>query len=671
MTAFPSYSTGTVSVNNGDTVIVGDANVIWSETNARAGDDIVIAGHTVIVQDVIDTTHLAIDAWPYANVPAGTAYKILQRSPLRYAGGQTAADVIALVAALKVNGFYVFVPPDAITPDPSLGEDSQYGFQATTGKLWHKLGGLWIFVGVYRGWSQPKPWDAVTTWNPFDVAEDDGSSYFCIAQNTNQRPPNATFWQLVASKGGKGDKGTKGDDGAPGVGYGGTSTTSLTIGAGAQTFATQAGLAYTVGARVRLSSGSNFMEGVLTAYAGTSMTVNVDKVGGTGTFNAWTLNIAGQPGTPQGQQQRFIFTAVAGQTTFSGADDNGATLAYTPGSVEVADNGFWVPYPDYTATDGTSLVLSSPSKAGDKVYLFALSAFNPADTLAKSANGGDIQDKPGFLNTVSALGFGAAQSLTGPQQNQVQKNAGLPAIMRSYLAGLTLSTAGGSGTFGVATGVAADSTNVDMLTLAAAFTKTNGNWVAGIGNGSIDVGTAVPSTWYHVFLIKNLTTQAVDVLTSLSATAPTLPSGYTLFRRIGSLRTNGSNQWTAFTQNGDEFLWTTPVNDVNSFPTSAALSVFTLSVPTGVKVSAKFIGLIAYGSGTNVQTVFSSPDAPYTSSQVPGFYHCFVTAQEPQAAADLTIRTNTSAQVINSSSGAGGSVFVGTSGWIDRRGKDN
>ena len=84
MTAFSNYRLGTVSVGAGDTVIVGGDGAIWSETNARPGDDIVILGHTVIVQDVLDTGHLAIDPWPYDAVPAGTPYKIVQRSPLRY-----------------------------------------------------------------------------------------------------------------------------------------------------------------------------------------------------------------------------------------------------------------------------------------------------------------------------------------------------------------------------------------------------------------------------------------------------------------------------------------------------------------------------------------------------------------------------------------------------------
>src|SRR3569833_3741793 len=176
MSAFPSYATGTVSVAAGGTVIVG-AGTIWSDVNARAGDDIVIAGHTVIVEDVTVPTHLVIDAWPYADAPPGTAYKIVQRSPLRYAGGQAMADVSALVAALNTDGFFVFVGPALSAPDPSLGNDRQFAFQASSGKLWQKVGGSWVFVGVFKGWGTPAPWDHAKAYSAFATVTLNGSSY--------------------------------------------------------------------------------------------------------------------------------------------------------------------------------------------------------------------------------------------------------------------------------------------------------------------------------------------------------------------------------------------------------------------------------------------------------------------------------------------------------------
>lgn len=52
------------------------------------------------------------------------------------------------------------------------------------------------------------PWDSGTTYYPDDVVEFDGSAYRCILQHTNISPPNATYWELFVSKGEPGAPGT-------------------------------------------------------------------------------------------------------------------------------------------------------------------------------------------------------------------------------------------------------------------------------------------------------------------------------------------------------------------------------------------------------------------------------------------------------------------------------
>lgn len=78
----------------------------------------------------------------------------------------------------------------------------------------------------------------------------------------------------------------------------GTSTTSLAIGTGAKVFATQAGKGWTLGTRLRAASddGMKFMEGAVTAYAGTSLTLEVDLVGDSGTHADWNIGVAGERG---------------------------------------------------------------------------------------------------------------------------------------------------------------------------------------------------------------------------------------------------------------------------------------------------------------------------------------------------------------------------------------
>jgi hypothetical protein len=85
-----------------------------------------------------------------------------------------------------------------------------------------------------------------------------------------------------------------------GVGYYGlTSSTSTLIGTGSKTFTTNfdsTATAFTVGTRVRLAysvTPANFMEGVITSFTGTTLVVNVDNTGGSGTYASWTVSVAG------------------------------------------------------------------------------------------------------------------------------------------------------------------------------------------------------------------------------------------------------------------------------------------------------------------------------------------------------------------------------------------
>lgn len=80
-----------------------------------------------------------------------------------------------------------------------------------------------------------------------------------------------------------------------------TSTTSLAIGIGSKAFTTQADKLFPVGSFVMARSAANptlnYMTGQVTAYTGTTLTVDVTVVGGSGTFADWAIAIAGSPGS--------------------------------------------------------------------------------------------------------------------------------------------------------------------------------------------------------------------------------------------------------------------------------------------------------------------------------------------------------------------------------------
>lgn len=81
----------------------------------------------------------------------------------------------------------------------------------------------------------------------------------------------------------------------------------------------------------------------------------------------------------------YEYVATAGQTTFSGNDANGVSLAYTAGSIIVCLNGVKLrPGNDYTASNGTSVVLVSGAAAGDDLTVDAFSTFDVANTYTQA-----------------------------------------------------------------------------------------------------------------------------------------------------------------------------------------------------------------------------------------------------------------------------------------------
>lgn len=248
-------------------------------------------------------------------------------------------------------------------------------------------------------------------------------------------------------------------------------------------------------------------------------------------------------------------------------------------------------------------------------------------------------------------------------------------VVRSYLTGLTLSAAGSTGTFGIAAGLATDSTNVSGMALAGAYTKTTGTWMVGSTSGSLDTGTIANATWYHVFLIQRPDTNVVDVLTSLSASSPTLPANYTLFRRIGAVKTDGSAHFLAFVQLGDLFQWATAVPDITAANPGTAAVTATLSAPTGVNAQAWFRASIRNsGIGGNAFAIFSDL-ATADISPVAGASDLGPANNQAgtsvENAGQFYVRTNTSAQIRYRVGFSDGSVtmFITTLGWIDTRGK--
>jgi hypothetical protein len=121
----------------------------------------------------------------------------------------------------------------------------------------------------------------------------------------------------------------------------------------------------------------------------------------------------------------YEYIATAGQTVFTGADINSATLGYTVGNIIVTYGGADLAYSDYVATDGVSIVLADGALVGKIIRVIAFQAFEIADTYTQAQTdtllGANVQTKA----DIEGLGI-AASSITGA----------LPAIDGSLLTNL-------------------------------------------------------------------------------------------------------------------------------------------------------------------------------------------------------------------------------------------
>jgi hypothetical protein len=124
------------------------------------------------------------------------------------------------------------------------------------------------------------------------TATDTQAAIIAAPAGSTVRIPAGTFaWTSGISNSGKGIK----LEGAGGGSLQGHSTSPVTIGTGAKTFATQSGLGFIAGQTVRAyftaDGRNNYMEGTVTSYAGTSLTIYAATAVGSGTRPVWALGI--------------------------------------------------------------------------------------------------------------------------------------------------------------------------------------------------------------------------------------------------------------------------------------------------------------------------------------------------------------------------------------------
>jgi len=356
--------------------------------------------------------------------------------------------------------------------------------------------------------------------------------------------------------------------------------------------------------------------------------------------------------------------------------NSSSAIMYCNGTNVVDADSSTVSLPVQINQGGTGAVNASGARTnlgatsvGNAVFT-AVNAAAGRAALGAAASGAnsDITSLTGLTTPLAASEGGTGQPYYEPVNN---------GSIYGYICSNNVTTP--NTTLNISIGNCRDSTNTRGINLATPLIKIlTSTWVAGTNQGGKDSATAVAAgqTW-HVHSILNPTTMVVDILFSQSATAPTLPTGYTYFRRVMSIITGASSSAIRpFLQTGSNIQLIT--RGVEWAVTSNGVSTGTLrtvGVPTGFKCMTEFYYQSQGVGGSAPNPAFSGIYDPDVG--VPTFGSATQWAQirsqfdaggnDRYQTRIISQYTNSSAQVYTASNDTGDTIAGGVLGWFDPR----
>jgi hypothetical protein len=382
-------------------------------------------------------------------------------------------------------------------------------------------------------------------------------------------------------------------------------------------------------------------------------------------------NISVYPGAP--------FLPAAGLVV-GGLQGNACNISAAGGSADAITGSY---SPGITAlTNGMTLYVRAASANTTTTPTFTPNSGTiPAKTIVKG-NGlalvaGDIAgaghwielqydqalDKWVLLNPATGVSSAAVASVSGAFKN------------------LQLSASGTAATVSVSADelVVEDSSNTYKTTRSVSLAINS----AASGANGLDTGTLAASTWYAVWVIYNPTAQTTAGLLSLSATAPTMPSGYTMKARVGWIRTDSTaNKYPlGFKQYGRHVQYVVASgSNVTAMPVMVSGTQGSVSTPTWVAVAtgafvpttASEIDLVLVGQLTT-GSAYQGMVAPNSS------YGGYLSSSNPPPISDNNVGATTaangrsiralmvleSANIYVALSPGSGTIEVLAAGWVD------
>jgi hypothetical protein len=223
---------------------------------------------------------------------------------------------------------------------------------------------------------------------------------------------------------------------------------------------------------------------------------------------------------------RWIDTLSASATVLSGLDDNSTTLSYTPGLEQVYVNGILLLPSEYTATSGSSVVLSEAAVSGDVIQIYTLKNFRVPNTYTI----GQTDDQ--FLTKTSASSTYLTQAAGITAATASASYAPVAAGGLVQITPTSIAATGGSGSI--------SSTGAVSFTSASAI-SLNGCFTSSYQNYRILYIFAPSTSQSHTLRLRLNGTDA----SGSNYNTKGLFSGTT--GSVGNINTAGGTSWYGFT----------------------------------------------------------------------------------------------------------------------------
>jgi hypothetical protein len=230
---------------------------------------------------------------------------------------------------------------------------------------------------------------------------------------------------------------------------------------------------------------------------------------------------------------------------------------------------------------GTPTILDSVFRVSGSVDATKKVAFEVDGLTAATTRTVTVQDEDGTLALTSEFTY---SNLAG--------SVGRMPFPNRWMQGFTFANNGvdAINDLDIAAGECCDATNAHNLIGAALTKQSDVAWAVGNNAGMLDTG-AVGNSDYYIWAIKRSDTGVVDYLSSLSSTAPTMPTNYDFKRLIGWFKRVGGTivAFKTFEAEGGglELQWTAPTLDVSLINTlTTARRTDAVKVPLGFSTIA-------------------------------------------------------------------------------------